>query len=48
MSDSAGQRLTVNDADEGQPVVVIRGLSLSSESGNAAELNRPEPENLYR
>ena len=45
---AAAASLLMGQADEGQPVVVSRGLSLSTESGNAAELNRPEPENLFR
>jgi coenzyme F420-0:L-glutamate ligase / coenzyme F420-1:gamma-L-glutamate ligase len=38
----------MGQADEGRPVVLIRGLSLPREDAPAQSLVRPEQEDLFR
>lgn len=45
---AAAASLIMGQADEGQPVVVIRGLSLSPDDGKAADLVRPAETDQFR
>ncbi len=40
--------LISGEADEGCPVVLVRGLALAGDEGSAADLNRDPTEDLYR
>lgn len=45
---AAAAGLITGQADEGIPVVLVRGLQLPDVEGSAAELNRPKEMDLYR
>lgn len=45
---AAGASLLMGQAGEGRPVVLVRGLDLSGPQGVAADLLRPEAEDLFR
>lgn len=45
---AASASLLMGQADEGQPVVVVRGLNLRMGDGQAHDLIRPEQEDLFR
>jgi coenzyme F420-0:L-glutamate ligase/coenzyme F420-1:gamma-L-glutamate ligase len=45
---AATASLMMGQADEGRPVVLIRGLSLPPEDTSAQSLIRPEQEDLFR
>ena len=45
---AAAASLLMGQADEGQPAIVVRGLSWSAAETRAASLVRPESEDLFR
>ncbi len=45
---AAAASLVQGQADEGRPVVLVRGLEAADEPGDAATLMRPESEDLFR
>jgi coenzyme F420-0:L-glutamate ligase / coenzyme F420-1:gamma-L-glutamate ligase len=45
---AAAASLVMGQADEGIPVVIVRGLASAGRSSPAAELIRPEGENLFK
>jgi coenzyme F420-0:L-glutamate ligase/coenzyme F420-1:gamma-L-glutamate ligase len=45
---ASAAQLATGEGAEGRPVVLVRGLSFTRTDGNAAELNRPVQEDLYR
>lgn len=45
---ASAAHLLCGEADEGRPVILLRGLEWSHESGRASDLNRPPEMDLYR
>lgn len=45
---AAAASIVMGQADEGRPVVLVRGLEAMGESGDARELVRPEEQDLFR
>lgn len=45
---ASAANLLTGEADEGRPVVLLRGLNFPSETGQAGELVRPPEQDLYR
>ncbi len=45
---ASAANLVTGEADEGRPVVLVRGLRFPSIDGRASDLNRPPEQDLYR
>lgn len=45
---ASAAHLVCGEGDEGRPVTLVRGLRLTLPHGNAADLNRPPEQDLYR
>lgn len=45
---ASAANLLTGEADEGRPVVLVRGLQFPPHEGHASELNRPPEQDLYR
>jgi coenzyme F420-0:L-glutamate ligase/coenzyme F420-1:gamma-L-glutamate ligase len=45
---ASAAHLVTGEANEGRPVVLVRGLNFADIDGSARDLNRPVDQDLYR